>query len=351
MNPATLLIGANDEHGLQPPTAGKRTPVMPYLGRSFYENEFNRPTKLRFLATLARLGFRVLDIKPEITDTSVSTRVRKANREGVNALVTFAYNATQNESFNPVQGTIVFYSTSNANPAGSRRLSTLVSSRINNLGVTRDLGVQTLSVGILNSVRAPSALVEAGFMTNFNEAKLMLDPQFQQIIADATAQGVCDYFDVDYVAPPATYPVLRVGSRGQFVSYLQWLLTLYGYDVGTPDGIFGTLTRNAVLRFQQDNGLVADGIAGAKTWGAAATSFSTAPLLRQGSRGVYVWYLQQKLLSKLYPVGDIDGIFGPATLSAVRAFQRENDLAVDGIVGPVTWQAVTTLGGGRPLPE
>ena len=135
MNPATLLIGANDEHGLQPPTAGKRTPVMPYLGRSFYENEFNRPTKLRFLATLARLGFRVLDIKPEITDTSVSTRVRKANREGVNALVTFAYNATQNESFNPVQGTIVFYSTSNANPAGSRRLSTLVSSRINNLGV------------------------------------------------------------------------------------------------------------------------------------------------------------------------------------------------------------------------
>ena len=36
-----FLIGANDEHGLNPPTAGKRTPIISYLGRSFYENEFN----------------------------------------------------------------------------------------------------------------------------------------------------------------------------------------------------------------------------------------------------------------------------------------------------------------------
>ena len=34
-----FLIGANDEHGLNPPTAGKRTPIISYIGRSFYENE------------------------------------------------------------------------------------------------------------------------------------------------------------------------------------------------------------------------------------------------------------------------------------------------------------------------
>ena len=37
---SNFLIGANDEHGLNPPTAGKRTPIMPYINRSFYENYY-----------------------------------------------------------------------------------------------------------------------------------------------------------------------------------------------------------------------------------------------------------------------------------------------------------------------
>src|SRR5829696_2427540 len=36
----------------------------------------------------------------------------------------------------------------------------------------------------------------------------------------------------------------------------------------------------------------------------------------------------------------VDGIFGPNTEAAVRAFQQSKGLAVDGIVGPNTWSAL-----------
>ncbi|MEM8533725.1 MAG: peptidoglycan-binding protein [Chloroflexota bacterium] len=46
---------------------------------------------------------------------------------------------------------------------------------------------------------------------------------------------------------------------------------------------------------------------------------------------------QQQLESLGYDVGEIDGIYGPQTEAATRAFQARNDLTVDGIVGSQTW--------------
>ena len=64
---------------------------------------------------------------------------------------------------------------------------------------------------------------------------------------------------------------LTIGSRGQDVSKLQQALKDRGYQV-TVDGIYGTQTKEAVKQFQRDNGLVVDGIAGAKTLAALKIS-------------------------------------------------------------------------------
>lgn len=60
------------------------------------------------------------------------------------------------------------------------------------------------------------------------------------------------------------------------------------------------------------------------------------PLVERGSRIFPVRSLQQLLRARGHTVA-VDGIFGPNTEAAVKAFQRSKGLAADGIVGPQTW--------------
>ncbi len=62
--------------------------------------------------------------------------------------------------------------------------------------------------------------------------------------------------------------------------------------------------------------------------------------LRRGDRGARVFDLQRRLNELGYNPGPVDGIFGPRTEAAVRAFQRDAGLVPDGIVGPRTRAAL-----------
>jgi V8-like Glu-specific endopeptidase len=68
------------------------------------------------------------------------------------------------------------------------------------------------------------------------------------------------------------------------------------------------------------------------------------PTIRVNSKGVAVVELQYRLniwLAVTPSVGlpqlKVDGIFGPKTLAATKAFQKAMGLVIDGIVGPKTW--------------
>jgi hypothetical protein len=67
---------------------------------------------------------------------------------------------------------------------------------------------------------------------------------------------------------------------------------------------------------------------------------ATGPaLLRRGARGEAVRDLQTALTARGYPLA-ADGVFGPATEAAVKAFQSRNRLGIDGIAGPLTLAAL-----------
>ena len=59
-------------------------------------------------------------------------------------------------------------------------------------------------------------------------------------------------------------------------------------------------------------------------------------MLRNGSSGDEVAQLQKRLAAAGFDPGSADGIFGPKTEAALKAFQEASGLAVDGIAGPAT---------------
>ena len=61
-------------------------------------------------------------------------------------------------------------------------------------------------------------------------------------------------------------PLLKPCMEDNAAETVQQLLAARGYYTGDCDGIFGELTKRAVMGFQADSGLETDGEVGGKTW-------------------------------------------------------------------------------------
>ena len=71
-----------------------------------------------------------------------------------------------------------------------------------------------------------------------------------------------------------------------------------------------------------------------------AAPYVQTAVLKQGATGGEVKELQRRLKMWGYYSGSVDGIYGPATVEAVKYFQRKNWLTPDGIAGRATYVAL-----------
>ncbi|MBQ9086102.1 MAG: peptidoglycan-binding protein [Clostridia bacterium] len=166
--------------------------------------------------------------------------------------------------------------------------------------------------------------------------------------------------------------LLRLGTAGDDVRQIQIRLNRISDNypsipkIAIPDGVFSFDTEEAVRQFQSIFSLPEDGIVGKSTWYAIQFIYNAVKRLNEldsegitlsevtqqyteelgpDSEGIEVQNIQYLLsyLAEFYnfiPPVTIDGIYGPATESAVSAFQRQFDLPITGRVNFDTWDAL-----------
>jgi peptidoglycan hydrolase-like protein with peptidoglycan-binding domain len=144
--------------------------------------------------------------------------------------------------------------------------------------------------------------------------------------------------------------LFRKGSRGTQVRNIQRQLNiaLAGRRRIGVDGVYGSVTANAVKVFQKSVGLRVTGKTTQATWDALfvtpqVTSSSTdTVLLRKGSRGDKVRNVQRQLNIALAGQRRIrvDGDYGSITANAVKMFQRSQGLRATGVTTQATWDAL-----------
>lgn len=172
----------------------------------------------------------------------------------------------------------------------------------------------------------------------------------------------------------STYPgsPLQNGSTGPNVVIIQTSLNRISQSypaipkIPAVDGVFGSKTQAAVTAFQQIFGLTPDGIVGPATWYQIVRIYTAVTALSElrsqgqqfyainwsppnglqvGDSGEKVRLLQY-MLSVLanfipgIPSVNVDGVYGPATRTAVLAAQRRFRLPETGTVGPQTWDII-----------
>lgn len=107
----------------------------------------------------------------------------------------------------------------------------------------------------------------------------------------------------------------------------------------TPDGYYvgsdGAWIQDHQKQTQSGSGSSSASTDGSASAGAAGLVSAIAENIKQGQSGENVRKLQQALQQLGYSL-NVDGIFGPNTLAAVRQFQSARGIAADGIVGKKT---------------
>ena len=184
-----LVVCIDPGHGLT--TGGKRSP-----DGSLREYEFNRDVAYRLKALLEARGVTCIMTvaQDDQTDPSLATRVAIANNAGnVDLFVSIHANAF-GDGWNSANGWEVY--TYQSGGIAEMAAKAVEQATIDSGAGLKNRGCKTANFYVIKNTTMPAILIEHGFYTNLEECEKLKSDSFRDILAQADANGIMNFFSL-----------------------------------------------------------------------------------------------------------------------------------------------------------
>lgn len=368
------LVAIDNGHGQN--TAGKRTPKMPD-GRVIHEWEFNHPTAKKLEQILKRCGLNTLMVSDTKADTSLGTRVNRANNAKADVFVSIHYNAYKSiwgnhggiETFHYTDPLVTAAVKQGNSGAQVQRLQTVLKVLGYYTGtIDSSFGLKTLAA--VKAFQKDHGLPQDGVVGSSTRAKMFpkekdkkLATLVQKELVEATKlrnRGVKSYNF--YVCRRTVMPAIlcECGFMDNLAEASLMLNEDYQWKVAEAiaKGICAYLgvKYTSVQASQPEPKPSPVPKPESKPAKPVSPPANKIVALKRGDKSSAVTKLQKDLIAlgfakHMEPWG-ADGSYGKATENAVIAFQKAHKLKVDGKAGPETQGKIgDLLTAKKPTPQ
>lgn len=184
-------------HGFQTP--GKRTPD------GLREYEFNRAVASHAKALLDKYKeVTVYFAHSDLEDVPLHKRSGQANAVKADVYISIHANAFGNGSWNDAGGIETYAYSLEAQE--SLKLAEKIQSTITAMTGLLNRGVKTADFQVLRETKCPAVLVECGFMTNREEARLLHSDDYRKLCAEAIVKSIVQHFNLNSGTLPSEKP-------------------------------------------------------------------------------------------------------------------------------------------------
>ncbi|MDX2212856.1 MAG: N-acetylmuramoyl-L-alanine amidase [Oculatellaceae cyanobacterium bins.114] len=150
------------------------------------------PIGLQVASLLEQQGVQVVLTRRDNRDVELDPRVQIAERANADLFVSIHANAI-NLSRPDVNGLETYYYS-----AQGERLARVIHSNLVRETGMLDRGVRRARFYVIRNTSMPSVLVETGFVTGAQDARLLSDPNFRNQMAVAIARGILQYIQQNF---------------------------------------------------------------------------------------------------------------------------------------------------------
>lgn len=137
--------------------------------------------------------------RTEDTNPTLEQRVGLANRTEADLFISIHNNSVSSGSFTGTNGTLVMYSESDQSRLSGKKLAEICAEKVSeNFGSVNQGLLHGDRIYIIRESQVPVALIEVGFMTNYEELDRLNDPEYQKKAAKGIYEAIMEAFKEGY---------------------------------------------------------------------------------------------------------------------------------------------------------